>query len=114
LYEGAPTPVYRLMFSQTIAFGFPPASWALQAYLNLLDQEHTGAPWMVAGLGVELGELIEEAVTKGGHVRVGLEDSPMGCQHDNLHLLQQARRRIESAGGHLATASQVRERMRLN
>jgi hypothetical protein len=36
----------------------------------------------------------------------------MGCAHDNLFLLRQARQRIESAGGHLATAAQVRERMR--
>ena len=112
LYPGAPNPVYRLMFSQTIAFGFPPSTWALNAYLKLLEQEHPGSPWMVAGLGVELGDLIEEAVTLGGHVRVGLEDSPMGCAHDNLYLLRQARQRIESAGGHLATAAQVRERMR--
>ena len=112
LYPGAPTPIYRLMFSQTIAFGFPPTPWALNAYLQLLEAEHAGSPWMVAGLGVELGELIEHAVHLGGHVRVGLEDSPMGCNHDNLYLLKQARKRIESAGGSLANANQVRERMR--
>lgn len=107
-FSGAPTPIYRLMFSQTMAFGFPPTPWALQAYLQLLDQTHAGAPWMIAGLGVELGELMEEAVTRGGHVRVGLEDSPMGCGSDNLQLLRQARHRIESAGGRLADARQVR------
>ncbi len=111
-YPGAPVPIYRLMFSQHIAFGFPPADWALDAYLRLLAQEQPQAPWMVAGLGVELGGLMDQAVARGGHVRVGLEDSPMGCPHDNLTLVRMARQRIESAGGSLATAVQVRERLR--
>jgi 3-keto-5-aminohexanoate cleavage enzyme len=111
-YPGAPVPIYRLMFSQQIAFGFPPTDWALDAYLRLLELEQPGAPWMVAGLGVELGALIGAAVERGGHVRVGLEDAPMGCATDNLSLLQQARRHIEQAGGGLANASQVRERLR--
>ena len=111
-YPGAPVPIYRLMFSQHIAFGFPPTDWALDAYLRLLELEQPGAPWMVAGLAVELGPLIEAAVERGGHVRVGLEDAPMGCTLDNLSLLRQARERIDRAGGHLATATQVRERLK--
>ena len=111
-YPGAPVPIYRLMFSQHIAFGFPPADWALDAYLRLLELEQPGAPWMVAGLGVELGPLIEAAVERGGHVRVGLEDSPMGCAQDNLSLVRQARARIERAGGTLASSAQVRERLK--
>lgn len=110
-YPGAPVPIYRLMFSQHIAFGFPPADWALDAYLRLLALEQPGAPWMVAGLGVELGDLVEAAVERGGHVRVGLEDAPMGCTLDNLSLARQARQRIEHAGGKLAGAAQVRERL---
>jgi len=111
-YPGAPMPIYRLMFSQAIAFGFPPTEWALDAYLRLLAQEQPESPWMIAGLGVELGNLIEHAVKLGGHVRVGLEDAPMGCPQDNLTLLRDARRRIETAGGTLATAAQVRARLR--
>ena len=111
-YPGAPVPIYRLMFSQHITFGFPPTDWALDAYLRLLELEQPGAPWMVAGLGVELGALIGAAVERGGHVRVGLEDAPMGCEVDNRSLVQQARRRIEQAGGGLANVSQVRERLR--
>jgi len=38
-YPGAPIPIYRLMFSQHIAFGFPPETWALDAYLKLLETE---------------------------------------------------------------------------
>lgn len=110
-YPGAPVPIYRLMFSQAIAFGFPPKAWALDAYLKLLETEHRGAPWMVAGLGVELGELLEAAVERGGHVRVGLEDAPMGCPLDNRHLARDARERIERMGGRLATAADVRRRL---
>lgn len=111
-YPGAPVPIYRLMFSQHIAFGLPPADWALDTYLRLLALEHAEAPWMIAGLGVELDELMAVAVTRGGHVRVGLEDAPMGCPHDNLTLVRQARQRIESVGGTLASAAQVRQRLR--
>ena len=114
LYPGAPTPIYRLMFSQHIAFGFPPTEWALDAYLKLLQAEHPGAPWMVAGLGVELGPLIEAAAAQGGHVRVGLEDAPMGCPQDNLSLVRDARRRMEAVGARLATARDVRQRLAHN
>jgi uncharacterized protein (DUF849 family) len=111
-FAGAPVPIYRLMFSQQIAFGFPPQDWALDAYLKLLAQEQPGAPWMVAGLGVDLGELVERAVSLGGHVRVGLEDAPLGCDTDNLSLVRAARQRIEATGARLATAIQVRTRLR--
>ena len=107
-YPGAPVPIYRLMFSDHIAFGFPPADWALGAYLKLLALEAPGAPWMVAGLGVEIEPLIEAAVARGGHVRVGLEDAPMGCALSNQALTERARRLIATAGGALATASDVR------
>lgn len=107
-YPGAPIPIYRLMFSEHIAFGFPSTEWALEAYLKLLAREAPKAPWMVAGLGVEIQPLIDTAVKQGGHVRVGLEDAPMGCATGNLALAQDAGRRITEAGGRLATASEVR------
>jgi uncharacterized protein (DUF849 family) len=100
------------MFSEGIAFGFPPQPWALEAYLKLLALEQPGAPWMVAGLGVELGPLIEQAVELGGHVRVGLEDAPMGSDSDNLSLVIAARAQMEQAGAQIASAAQVRERLR--
>jgi 3-keto-5-aminohexanoate cleavage enzyme len=111
-YPGAPTPIYRLMFSQHFTFSFPPEPWALDAYLRLLEQEHPGAPWMVAGLGVEIQPLIETAVRRGGHVRVGLEDAPMRYSVGNLAQVKDARRRIESAGATLADAGAVRARLR--
>ena len=107
-YPGAPVPMYRLMFSDHIAFGFPPVDWALEAYLKLLALEAPNAPWMVAGLGVEIEPLIRMAVERGGHVRVGLEDAPMGCALGNLELTRRAARMIEGAGGRLATTAEVR------
>ncbi len=111
-YPGAPTPIYRMMFSQHIAFGFPPEVWALEAYLKLLALEQPGAPWMVAGLGVDLGDLITRAVELGGHVRVGLEDAPMGNTGSNVAMVKAARAQMEAAGAVIATAAQVRERLR--
>jgi uncharacterized protein (DUF849 family) len=111
-YPGAPTPIYRLMFSDHIAFGFPPVDWALEVYLKLLAQEAPTAPWMVAGLGVEIEPLIDLAVQRGGHVRVGLEDAPMGCALGNQALTQRAARRIVAAGGRLASTTEVRATLR--
>ena len=78
-HPGAPMPVYRLMFSDEIAFGFAVEPWALEAYLELIAREAPRAPCMVAGLGVNIARLIETTIRRGGRVRVGLEDAPMGC-----------------------------------
>lgn len=112
-YPGVPQPVYRLMFSDTLSFGFPPKPWAIDAYLELLADEDPNAPWMVAGLGAQIAPLIDEIVYRGGHVRVGLEDVPMGHRIGNVAQVRDARRRIESAGARAATAAEVRERLKL-
>ncbi len=101
-------PVYRFMFSQTFAFGFPPEPWALDAHLALLDREAPGAPWMIAGLGVDLRALIGPAVARGGHVRVGLEDAPFGCKTGNVALVADAVARIRAAGAEPATVEEMR------
>ncbi len=112
-YPGVPQPVYRLMFSDTLSFGFPPKPWAIDAYLELLAEEDPEAPWMVAGLGAQVAPLIDEIVYRGGHVRVGLEDVPMGHRIGNVAQVRDARRRIEAAGARTATAAEVRERLKL-
>ena len=111
-YAGAPIPIFRLMFTSQFTFGFPPEPWAMQAYLNLLALECPAAPWMVAGLGVEINALIESAVEHGGHVRVGLEDAPFGHTISNVDQVRAARRNIESMGKSLATPDAVRQRLR--
>jgi uncharacterized protein (DUF849 family) len=109
---GAPRPVYRFMFSTGFTFGLPPEEWALEAHLRLLDAVDPGAPWMVAGLGVELGALRDAAVARGGHVRVGLEDAPLGTPRDDVELVVEARRGIEAAGRTLADPARVRATVR--
>jgi uncharacterized protein (DUF849 family) len=105
---GAKTPVYRFMFSQTFAFGFPPEPFALDAHVELLKREAPGAPFMIAGLGVDLTGLIAAAVKRGGHVRVGLEDAPFGCEIGNVALVEDAVARVRAAGGEPASVAQMR------
>lgn len=112
-YAGLAKPIYRLMFSEDFTFGFPPEEWAMDAYLKLLHMQDPDAAWMIAGLGVQIDPLIEEAVRRGGHVRVGLEDAPLGWQISNVNQVRAARNRIERAGGHLARADDVRRQLKL-
>jgi uncharacterized protein (DUF849 family) len=48
-------------------------------------------------------------VAHGGHVRVGLEDAPLGHTVSNVDQVRAARARIERSGGRLASAAEVRE-----
>ncbi len=107
-YPRTPSPVYRFMMSSAFTFSFPPEPWALEAYVKLLDQVSPGAPWMVAGLGVDVLPLIPEVVRMGGHVRVGLEDAPHNSTRTNLAMVEAAVDAIRKAGGEPATASEVR------
>jgi uncharacterized protein (DUF849 family) len=101
-------PIYRFMFSDGFRFGFPPERYALDAHRQLLEAVAPSAPWMIAGLAVDVRPLIEDAVLLGGHVRVGLEDAPFGVRETNVDLVREAVRRIEDAGGGVATAAEVR------
>ncbi|MGD9528969.1 3-keto-5-aminohexanoate cleavage protein [Pseudonocardia sp.] len=105
---GLPEPVYRFMFTEGFHFGFPPRRYALEAHRRLLADSAAGAQWMIAGLAVDVRPLIPDAVELGGHVRVGLEDAPFGCSESNEQLVRDAARRIEDAGGRVATAAEVR------
>ncbi|MGO9603611.1 MAG: 3-keto-5-aminohexanoate cleavage protein [Candidatus Binataceae bacterium] len=103
-----PTPIYRFMFSSAFTFSFPPEVWALEAYVKLVESVAPGAPWMVAGLGVEVLPLIPAAVAMGGHVRVGLEDASHNSPRSNLELVEAAVAAIQKAGGEPASAAEVR------
>jgi len=106
-----PAPIYRFMFSSDYTFGFPPDDFGLTAYLHLLDRVAPGARWMIAGLGVDIQPLIPRAVAEGGHVRVGLEDAPFGCDKSNAQQTEEAARLIEACGSKLANAAAVRSEL---
>jgi len=107
-YARAPVPIYRLMFSDQFTFGYPPEPWALRGLLALLEREAPRAPWMIGGLRVDILPLIPAAVAAGGHVRVGLEDAPIGSASGNLDWVERAITAIDRAGATLATPAEVR------
>jgi len=103
-----PRPLYRFMFSDGFAWGFPPRAFGLEAHARLLEHEAPGAPWMAAGLDVDILPLIPEVVRRGGHVRVGLEDAPLGTEKGNLRWVEEAVRLLQKSGAEPATAADVR------
>lgn len=105
---GVKTPIYRFMFSETFAFGFPPKPYALAAHLALLEQEAPDAPWMIAGLGADIRGLIGETAARGGHIRVGLEDFGLGTSKSNLALVEEAVRMVRDHGAEPASAADMR------
>ncbi|MBB5054121.1 uncharacterized protein (DUF849 family) [Afipia massiliensis] len=109
----SPTPVYRFMFSEEFAWGFPPRETYLDAHLALLAEAAPGAPWMIAGLGVDITPLIPHTVARGGHVRVGLEDINWGSTQTNEALVKDAVRRVRKTGGEPATTAEVRNALRV-
>jgi uncharacterized protein (DUF849 family) len=102
------TPVFRFMLSSGFTFCFPPRDWAVEALARLMAEEAPGAPWMVAGLHVDLIPQIPAIVALGGHVRVGLEDAPFHCQRRNVELVAEAVAAIRAAGAEPASAADVR------
>lgn len=106
--SGVKTPIYRFMFSEQFAFCFPPRPYGLAALVTLVEEEARGAPWMVSGLGVDVTPLISDAVARGGHVRVGLEDALLGSTATNIRLVEDAVRLVRAAGAEPATTADVR------
>lgn len=103
-----PTPIYRFMFSDEFAWGFPAKADYLDTHLRLLGECAPGAPWIVAGLGVDIRPLIAPAVARGGHVRVGLEDAPWRTPLTNHQWVEEAAKLIRAAGGEPADTGEVR------
>jgi uncharacterized protein (DUF849 family) len=105
---GVRTPLYRFMFTEKRAWGFPAESFALDSYRRLLEREAPGSPWMIAGHEVDLRKLIPETVNMGGHVRVGLEDAPFGTDIRNIDWVKGAVAAIMNEGRTLANPSEIR------
>ena len=106
---GTRAPIYRFMFCNQIAVGFPPKPYALAAYLALLEEEAPGAPWMIAGVSADVRPLIGETIARGGHIRVGLEDAPLGTKASNLEMVEEAVRMVRDHGGEPATPGEMRQ-----
>lgn len=106
---GCKTPIYRLMFCEGVAVGFPPKPYALSAYVALQEEEAPGAPWMIAAVNADIRPLIAETVARGGHVRVGLEDAPLGTKATNLELVEEAARMVRDAGAEPASPAEMRQ-----
>ena len=106
---GAKVPIYRLMFCNLIAVGLPPRAYALAAYHGLLEEEAPGAPWMIAGVSVDLRPLFADTIARGGHIRVGLEDAPLGTTATNLALVEEAVRLVYEHGAEPATPAEMRQ-----
>jgi 3-keto-5-aminohexanoate cleavage enzyme len=105
---GVKTPIYRFMFSEKLALGFPPKPYALLAHLALLEEEAGPVPWMVAGICADIRPLIGEAVARGGHIRVGLEDAPLGTPAGNLALVEEAVQIVRDFGAEPASVADLR------
>jgi uncharacterized protein (DUF849 family) len=108
-YPDVPQCIYRFMFSDGLSFGFPPRRYALDAFLQLLADEAPHAPWMIAGLDVDITPLMAYAAERGGHIRVGLEDAPFGAKQTNVRLVEEAVRVIRSVGKEPATIKEIRQ-----
>jgi 3-keto-5-aminohexanoate cleavage enzyme len=87
-------------------FGLPPTLPSLDAYLALLDG--SGLPWSAAVLGGDvLGTIAEEAVRRGGHLRVGLEDYAGPRTPGNVELVQEAVALLRRLGRRPATIDEA-------
>jgi uncharacterized protein (DUF849 family) len=106
---GLPAPIYRLMFSSEFTWGFPPKDIYLESYLHLLDEIAPRAPWMVAGLGVDIRGLLPYAISRGGNIRVGLEDAPWGTDLTNRMWVDEAVRSLRACGGEPAAPKLIRD-----
>ena len=108
-YPKVPQCIYRFMFSDGLSFGFPPQPYALDAFLRLLADEAPHAPWMIAGLDVNITPLMAYAAERGGHIRVGLEDAPFGASKTNVQLVENAVAVIRSVGKEPASIKEIRQ-----
>ena len=106
---GTKVPIYRLMFCETLAVGFPPRPYALAAYLALLQEAAPSAPWMIAAVSADLRPLFADTIDRGGHIRVGLEDAPLGTTMTNLALVEEAVRLVRQHGAEPATTAEMRQ-----
>jgi uncharacterized protein (DUF849 family) len=101
-------PVMRFMFGgDRLPFGLPPEPIFLDAYVHLL-RDHPQLPWMVACYGADVLPIVEHAIRRGGHVRVGLEDDASDPQRGNLERVREVAAIARQLGRKIATPADAR------
>ena len=104
--------VFKFNFSESMASGFPPTRYALDAYVRLLGDVTPTSPWMLAAVGADILHLFPTAMDLGGHIRIGLEDATLGSDKTNLQLVELALGQITESGRQ--AASRLMSGRRLN
>jgi 3-keto-5-aminohexanoate cleavage enzyme len=91
----------------SILFGLPPTARALEAYLEMMEGSRLS--WMVAVIGGDVvsSGIAELAISRGGHVRVGLEDYSGSRQPTNEELVTEVADLSARAGRRLATTDET-------
>lgn len=90
------------------AFGLPPTRKALDAYCELM--EGSTVPWSVAVIGGDLfahRAMALEALARGAHLHVGLEDHAGDSTPTNVELVERAVDLCAEAGRPVATIAQA-------
>jgi 3-keto-5-aminohexanoate cleavage enzyme len=64
---------------------------------------------MIAAVNADLRPLFGETIARGGHIRVGLEDAPLGTPAGNLALVEEAVRIVRDHGAEPASAAEMRQ-----
>jgi uncharacterized protein (DUF849 family) len=105
--ELPPAKIQLYFGGEALPFGLPPDEAGLDAYLHMLSG--TDLPWMVGVLGGDCAStLAREAIARGGHVRVGLEDFAGPRKPTNPELVEEIVALAREAGRPLATPAQAR------
>ena len=97
-------------FCLGIKWGMPATPQALDYLVSRLPH---GQPWSAFGIGAMQFPMVAQAVTRGGHVRVGFEDNlylrRKMLAPSNAALVEQAVDVITKLGDEVASAEDARE-----
>ena len=91
------------------SFGMPPLLPCLEAYLAMLTHSGSALPWFVAVLAgdVVASGMAREALERGGHVRVGLEDAAGARDCSNAELVDEVIALADDVGRRVATPTEA-------
>ncbi|WP_213289212.1 3-keto-5-aminohexanoate cleavage protein [Bradyrhizobium sp. sGM-13] len=62
-----------------------------------------------SGVSADLRPLFTDTIARGGHIRIGLEDAPLGTTASNLELVEEAVRLVRDQGAAPATPAEMRQ-----